>query len=226
MSKTFLIEDARGNFAYIEWRDQNLPYNLLWPAYTVFNCSTGEFIKNKNNRTEDTLPKDSPTARPFGPWDELSASMTIQGFEVVGGAFKVQAGEAVADSQETENVTMKILKGRPAGDFKMTWDPRARFYDVGENLQDKPTALQQARAEAFIREFNGAEGTVTGRTPNPEVPYLDSTQRIHRPGRPQPQVIVHTYTPSSVPPSYQARMDELIKVANKSTMKAKDEDPS
>ena len=210
MSKTFLVEDQAGNFAYIEWKDSNLPFNVMTTAPTIFNCSTGEFVKNKNNRGEADLPKESPSARSFGEWCEFSNKHEVLGFEVLGGSFRVTMEAKLAEIKEPQKepaMVFERLKTRPARDLRIRFD-----------------------AEAFGKEWNkgisdSLEGTRTGRAPSTTIGYEQAESRVTRLG-PKRQVVVHTYTPGSVPPSYQARMDALIKVANESTRKKDNEDPS
>ena len=208
MSKTFLVEDQAGNFAYIEWKDNNLPFNVMTTAPTIFNCSTGEFVKNKNNRGEDDLPKESPSARSFGEWCEFSNQHEVLGFEVLGGSFRVTMEAKLAEIEEPEpKLVVKVLKERPAGDFRIRFDSDAFCKWWNKGISDSIEGTRTGRISSYLAE-NG-----------------QGKSRLHREG-PKRQVVVHTYTPGSVPPSYQARMDALIKVANESTRKKEDEDPS
>lgn len=61
----YLLVDAKGHQALLEWDNTNLPYNLLWSCSLIYNLSTGQFRKNRllsGLNIDDEALKDLPAA--------------------------------------------------------------------------------------------------------------------------------------------------------------------
>lgn len=144
MSSTFLLEDRNGSFAYLEWPSQgSLPYDVLTTLRTIFNASTGQFVKNKDSRSlADLLPTNMACPLATAVYDAQGrpvAFTAVNGFCV---------GFAFLDEPKVTRFT--VLKARRAGPegFAFHHDPSLTSFRIYE-------------------EFN-VEGSRTGRIPSSE----------------------------------------------------------
>lgn len=161
---TFVIEDSKNKFALVEWVSQGaLPYNLLTSAVTIFNASTGEFIKNKMNRKHEDLPSPTELATALPVTREWKGLGTyLIGFDNKEIGFSVTLNDLVQSNPTPRSIDyspleMRVLKARTvSGDFQVKYDHRSQF-----------------------RDFN-IEGTRTGRLPSSDLPTQELSQKPKR----------------------------------------------
>lgn len=183
--KTFLVEDSAGNFAYIEWESQALPFDMMTSAQTIYNCSTGEFIKNKKRRTISAATAQEWAAHlAVVKYKEcgVRGEDVAVGFHVPRGAFEV-----AFDSKQPQHPLEKSYQFHKQRNQHITYQysigPLGRLSSKAFNVEGTQTGRVSSRdtdssnsalpkPNFRLEEYSQAEGRILARLMAKEQPVF------------------------------------------------------